>query len=63
MADASLLVLLPFPGGAMSIIPVVNQHGMTTRAKPTLLHSVPLSPSPKTFRSALVDPNWLVAME
>jgi len=41
---------------------VVNQHGMTTRAKsgfrqPALHHAASLSPIPKTFRSALADPN------
>jgi hypothetical protein len=41
---------------------------MVTRAKdgfrmPVLYHVVPLSPVPKTFRSALADPNWRAAME
>jgi hypothetical protein len=41
---------------------------MVTRAKdgfrvPVLYHAVPLSPVPKTFRSALADPNWRAAME
>jgi hypothetical protein len=41
---------------------------MTTRAKagfrqPVLYHATPLSPIPKTFRSALADPNWQAAME
>ncbi|XP_039855232.1 uncharacterized mitochondrial protein AtMg00810-like [Panicum virgatum] len=41
---------------------------MTTRAKcgfrqPALFHAAPLSPIPKTFHSALVDPNWQEAME
>jgi hypothetical protein len=26
-------------------------------------HAAPLSPVPKTFRSALADPNWRAAME
>jgi len=30
---------------------------------PPLYHSTPLSPIPKTFRSALADPNWHAAME
>jgi len=39
-----------------------------TRAKdgfrvPVLYHAAPLSPVPKTFRSALADPNWRAAME
>ena len=47
---------------------MVNQHGMTTRAKsgfhqPVLFHAAPLSPIPKTFCSALADPNWRAAME
>ena len=41
---------------------------MITRAKrgirlPTLYHAAPLSPLPKTFRSALANPNWRAAME
>lgn len=28
-----------------------------------VLHVVPLSPMPKTFRGGLVDPNWRAAME
>ena len=41
---------------------------MATRAKtgfqiPALYHATPLSPVPKTFRSALADPNWHAAME
>ena len=28
-----------------------------------LLHAAPLSPVPKTYRSALADPNWRAAME
>ena len=52
----------------MPVPPVVNQHGMTTRAKsgfrqPVLFHAAPLSPIPKTFCSALADPNWRAAME
>ena len=30
---------------------------------PAAYHAVPLSPVPKTFRSALADPNWRGAME
>jgi len=50
------------------IPPVVNQHGMTTRAKvgfrlPALYTAALMSPVLKTFRSALADPNWLTAME
>ena len=41
---------------------------MTTRAKrgirlPAVYLAAPLSPLPKTFRSALADPNWRAAME
>ena len=41
---------------------------MTTRAKsgfrvPSLFTAAELSPVPKTFRSALADPNWRAAME
>ena len=48
--------------------PVVNKHRMVTRAKlgfrqPALFTAAPLSPIPKTFRSALADPNWRAAME
>jgi histone deacetylase 1/2 len=47
---------------------MTNQHPMMTRAKlgfrqPTVFHAVPLSLVPKTFRSALADPNWRAAME
>jgi hypothetical protein len=50
------------------VSPVVNQHDMTTRAKagyrlPALYHASPLSPIPKTLRSALTDLNWRAAME
>jgi hypothetical protein len=53
---------------APCLFPLVNQHGMTTRAKhgfrqPALLHTVLLSPVPKTLRSALADPNWRAATE
>ena len=41
---------------------------MATRGKsgfrvPSTYHAAPLSPIPKTFRSALADPNWRAAME
>ena len=41
---------------------------MTTRAKhgirlPAVYHVAPLSLLPKTFHSALADPNWRAAME
>jgi hypothetical protein len=50
------------------VSPVVNQYGMTTRAKavyrlPVLYHASPLWPVPKTFCSALADPKWRAAME
>lgn len=57
------------PPRAEAITPVVNKHAMNTRGKlgfrqPYLgLHSVQLSPVPKTFRSALADPYWWAAME
>jgi len=40
---------------------------MSTRAKsgfrmPALYHAAPLSAVPKTYRSALADPNWRAAM-
>jgi hypothetical protein len=46
----------------MPVSLVINQHGMTTRAKagyhlPALYHASPLSPVLKTFHSALADPN------
>jgi hypothetical protein len=58
----------PLPKGAVAVPPVANQHPMGTRSKsgfrmPTAYHVVPLSPVPKTFRSALADPNWRAAME
>ena len=58
----------PLPRGAVAVPPTVNQHRMVTRAKdgfrvPVLYHAAPLSPVPKTFRSALADPNWRAAME
>ena len=58
----------PLPKGAVPVAPVVNEHRMVTRAKlgfrqPALFTSTPLSPVPKTFRSALADPNWRAAME
>jgi len=51
------------------IQPVVNQHEMVTRGKhgfrqPAAFHaSTPLSPIPKTYRTALADTNWRRAME
>jgi len=41
---------------------------MTTRAKtgfriPSVYHAAPLSPVPKTYRSALADPNWRTTMD
>jgi len=58
----------PLPRGAVPVLPVTNQHPVTTRAKrgirlPAVYHAAPLSPLPKTFRSALADPNWRAAME
>ncbi|RLM70082.1 uncharacterized protein C2845_PM17G07680 [Panicum miliaceum] len=56
------------PKGVAPVPAVTNQHPMTTRAKlgfrvPSLYLAAPLSPVPKTFRSALIDPNWRAAME
>ena len=49
---------------------MANDHAMRTHAKSgfwmpprPLLHAAPLSPVPKTYRSALADPNWRAAME
>jgi len=58
----------PLPKGTVPVLPVVNQHRMVIRAKlgfrqPALFTAAPLSPVPKTFRSALADPNWRAAME
>jgi len=58
----------PLPKGAVLVPPIVNEHRMVTRAKlgfrqPALFTAAPLSPIPKTFRSALGDPNWRAAME
>ena len=60
------------PQGVVAIPPVSNQHTMTTRAKSgyrilarpiePALHAAALSPKLKTYRSALADPNWQVAM-
>ena len=52
----------------MSVQPTVNNHSMTTRAKaghqfPSVYNSTTLSPVPRSFRSALTDPNWRAAME
>ena len=60
-APAGTAALLP--KGAVAVPPVANQHSMGTRSKsgyrmPAIYHAVPLSPMPKTFRSALADPNW-----
>jgi len=53
----------------MPVAPIVNNRSMATRGKhgfrqPSLLHaSTTPSPIPKTYRSALADPNWRAAME
>nr|ABA98073.1 retrotransposon protein, putative, unclassified [Oryza sativa Japonica Group] len=55
----------------LGVSPVINDHGMTIRAKAGVrkeltrmnLHATPLSPIPKTYRAALADPNWRSAME
>jgi hypothetical protein len=57
------------PPGALSIPPVDNTHGMTTRGKagyqqPRLaLHTEVLSPAPRSRRDALACPHWRRAME
>jgi histone deacetylase 1/2 len=56
------------PKGAVSMQPTINNHSMTTRAKaghrfPSVYNSTTLSPVPRSFRSALADPNWRTAME
>ena len=53
---------LALPKGAVSVQPTVNNHSMTTRAKaghrfPSVYNSTTLSPVPRSFRSALTDPN------
>jgi hypothetical protein len=58
------------PPGATPVSPIVNDHGMVTRGKHGFrqpraifdLHATVLSPIPKTYRSALADPNWRDAM-
>ena len=68
--DPLLAPAPPLPKGAAPRAPVVNQHGMTTRAKSgfwmppcPLLQASPLSLVPKTFCCGLADPNWRAAME
>ncbi|WVZ92574.1 hypothetical protein U9M48_038625 [Paspalum notatum var. saurae] len=57
------------PAGAVPVPPVVNTHGMRTRAKdgfrqPRLnLQAIALSPVPSSYRHALDDPHWRAAME
>jgi len=56
------------PQGAVPVHQVVNHHSMTTRGKlgfrqPAIYHAAAISPIPKTYRSALADPNWRTAME
>jgi hypothetical protein len=56
------------PKGAVAVPLVTNQHAMDTRSKSgyrmrAAFHAAPLSPVPKSFRSALADPNWQAAME
>lgn len=54
----------------MLIDPTTNEHGVVTRGKrgfrrsktPFDMHTSILSPVPKSFRSALTDPNWRGAM-
>jgi len=58
----------PLPKGAVPVHPVSNQHAMGSRSKssfrmPAAYHTGSLSPVPKTFHSALADPNWRAAME
>ena len=59
------------PDGAVPILPVSNSHTMVTCGKHGFrqpvsrftFHADALSPIPKTYRSALADPNWRCAME
>jgi hypothetical protein len=56
------------PKGVVVVPLVTNQHAMDMRSKSgyrmrATFHAAPLSPVPKTFRSALADPNWRAAME
>jgi hypothetical protein len=56
------------PTGAIPITLVVNQHGMATRGKagfrvPAVFSATTPSPVPKTYHSALADPNWRHAMQ
>jgi hypothetical protein len=58
----------PLPKGAVAVPPVTNRHTMGTRSKsgyrmPAVFHVAPMSPVPKTFRSAPADPNWRAVME
>lgn len=67
-ALAARLLHYAFPKGAVSIPPVVNGHGMTTRAKSdfhflSVYQATTLSLVPRTFRSVLTDPNWRAAMD
>jgi len=57
----------PLPKGAVAVPLVSNQHAMSTRAKigfwvPAFYHAALLFAVPKTYRSALADPNWRAAM-
>lgn len=54
--------------GAVPVPPMSNQHNMATRAKsgfrvPSIYHAAPLSPVPRSYRAALVDPNCCAATE
>jgi hypothetical protein len=56
------------PTGVVPITPVVNQHGMATRGKadfrvPATFSATTPSPVPKTYHSALADPDWRHAMQ
>lgn len=58
----------PLPKGAVPVPPVVNRHQMTTRGKHgfcllAVYHTESLSPIPKTYRSALANPNWQATMK
>lgn len=60
----------PVPHGAVHVAPVANDHVMVTRGKSGFrqprqllnLQAAALSPLPKTYRGALNDPNWRLAM-
>ena len=51
-------MFMPLPAGAVAITRVKSGFQV-----PSLFIAAPLSPVPKTFRSALANPNWRATME